>query len=91
MSKLQFIELTTEARFAMQLIERWGMVDAAPDGEDKAGRSKLRLLDPIEVVDRACDTASFAMVAFTARGWLTRRDLTPEEAARAAIKEAGDE
>ena len=59
-----------EAAFAMHLIERWGMIAATPDGEDSAGRAKLRPLSATEVVDRACDVSSTAFMAFRLRGWL---------------------
>lgn len=42
-----------EAKLAFALIERWGMVAGLPDGEDSAGRSKLRLSTPDELVERA--------------------------------------
>ena len=49
-----------EAILAMSLIERWGMVAGQPDGEDSAGRSKLRLSTPEELVDRAFIVARMA-------------------------------
>ena len=58
------------ARMAIDLIDKWGMVAATSDGEDSAGRAKLRLLAPDEMVQRACDTAALAMEAFRARGWM---------------------
>jgi hypothetical protein len=59
-----------EARMASLLIDRWGMVVGGTDGEDSAGRSKLRLLSPEEIVERACATAQLAVAAFRARGWV---------------------
>ena len=59
-----------EARFAMACIERWGMVAGEIDGEDSAGRSKLRRLSVEEVVTGACDTAHRAYEEFEKRGWL---------------------
>ena len=58
------------ARMAGALIQRWGMVAAITDGEDSAGRSKLRLMTVPELVARACDTAAAALAAFSERGWL---------------------
>jgi hypothetical protein len=58
------------ARMASALIEKWGMVAAAHDGEDSAGRTRLRLMTPPEVVNRACDTAEYAYAVFEKRGWL---------------------
>ena len=59
-----------EAKFAMALIERWGMVAGIEDGEDSAGRAKIRLISSKEVVERAVDVTSRAMAEFEARGWL---------------------
>lgn len=60
----------TEARMATAFIERWGMVAARPDGEDSAGRQKLSLLTPEELVGRACATAKLACQEFEKRGWM---------------------
>lgn len=59
-----------EARLAMELIARWGLVAAAPDGEDSSGRSKARLQTPEELVTGACETAERAFIAFRTRGWM---------------------
>lgn len=56
--------------FAQQIIERWAMVAGEPDGEDAAGRQKLRMQTPTEIVDRACDIAEKAFTAFEERGWV---------------------
>lgn len=58
------------AQFAMSCIERWGMVAADADGEDSAGRSKLRRLTSEEVVSHACECADKAYAEFRNRGWL---------------------
>ena len=52
--------IEAEARLAFSLLERWGMVAACPDGEDSAGRAKLRLSEPSELVDRAFEVANLA-------------------------------
>ena len=62
--------LQYEARLATALIERWGMVMGAVDGEDSAGRQKLALMSPEDVVARACDSAALAMKEFRNRGWI---------------------
>lgn len=49
------IALRTRLVFAM--VDRWGMVAGILDGEDSAGRSRLRLATPSELVDRAYDIA----------------------------------
>lgn len=59
-----------EAAFAMHCIERWAMVAAEQDGEDSAGRTRLRRMTPDEIVSHACDCADKAFAAFQERGWL---------------------
>lgn len=61
-----------EARLAATLIEKWGLVAAAPDGESSDGRQKLRDLSPSEIVDKACNTASLAVAEFRKRGWIIK-------------------
>jgi len=59
------------ATFAMSLIEKWGMVAAATNnGEDSAGRQKLELQEPDELVERAMSITSLAFDAFKSHGWL---------------------
>ena len=58
------------AELATILVEKWGMVAAIPDGEDSAGRSKLRLLTPEKVVNRATETADLLWSALEDKGWL---------------------
>ena len=50
-----------EAKLALLFLERWGMVMGEPDGEDSAGRSRVRLATPDELVDRAFAIAHLAM------------------------------
>lgn len=59
------------AAFAMVCIEKWGMVAAACDGEDSAGRAKLRAMTAQEVVQKACSVADEAFTQFKSRGWFT--------------------
>jgi hypothetical protein len=58
------------ARFTMLLIEKWGMVLARPDGDDSAGRAKIRPADPDEVVKHAVNVSAATFAAFKDRGWL---------------------
>lgn len=60
-----------EAKIATVFIEKWGMVTGIGDGEDSAGRHKVRLATPDEVVDRACEMAELACKAFEKRDWFT--------------------
>lgn len=62
---------TFEGRLAIVLVEKWGMVAGVDDGEDKAGRSKLRLMAPDEVVKRACTTSALLAAALREKGWMT--------------------
>lgn len=62
--------LCSKADLAVRMIERWGVVVAEPDGEDSAGRQKLRMLSEIEVVQRACNMADLAIIEFESRGWV---------------------
>lgn len=59
-----------EARLACSMIERWGMAAAVEDGEDAAGRAKLRIMTPQELVERACEVAALSIEQFRARGWV---------------------
>lgn len=76
-----------EARLASEMIIRWGMVAAAPDGEDSAGRAKLRLLTPAELVERACESATLLIMECRARDWV---HITPSINA-SGDKEKNDE
>ena len=59
-----------EATAVLNFIEKWGMVAAAPDGEDSAGRQKLRLATPEEMVARAMQTTEAAFRTLRAHGWI---------------------
>lgn len=56
------------ARLAFALIERWGAVAAESDGEDSAGRAKLKLQAPDDLVRRAFDIAQSAVAEAKKRG-----------------------
>ena len=62
--------MNTRAQLATVLLEKWALVAGIPDGEDSAGRQKMRLPTPEELVDRACVIADEAVSAFERRGWL---------------------
>ena len=57
-----------EAKLAFTFIERWGMVAGEVDGEDSAGRQKLRLSTPDGLVERAFTIAHIAMDRARATG-----------------------
>jgi hypothetical protein len=58
------------AALATQMAERWGLVAGEADGEDSAGRQKLRLLTPAELAKRSCEAAEALYKEFEARNWL---------------------
>ena len=62
--------LTTKGDMAWELMNRFGTIAAKPDGEDSTGRSRLGLLSPSEVAERACDIAEIAWNEFVSRGWM---------------------
>jgi hypothetical protein len=62
--------LCSEAELAARMIERWGCVAGEMDGEDSAGRQKIRLATADELVGRACDVAAKMFEEFTKRGWV---------------------
>lgn len=43
---------------------------ATPDGEDTAGRARLRKTTPEELVSEAVTTADLAVEEFRRRGWM---------------------
>lgn len=68
-----------EAVIAGQMLERWGMVSAIEDGEDSAGRQKLRLATPDELVARAFACAKLFMQKARDGGLLHNAGEIPPE------------
>ena len=69
--KLQFHDnefLEQEAVLAGELVRHWGMVAGINDGEDTAGRTRIRLQTPTELVGRAFDTAKLFFETARAKG-----------------------
>lgn len=60
--------LEQEAKLAFAMIEKWGMVAGVENGEDTAGRQKLRLSTPKELVERAFECAKLGMDTARNRG-----------------------
>lgn len=56
-----------QARLALALMERWGVVAGEPDGEDSAGVA--------DIVARACEAAEQLYAEFEKREWLLTRPL----------------
>lgn len=63
------------AKLAMQLAGNLSIILAAPDGEDSAGRQKLKLMEPQAVASHACAIAEEMTKLFDARGWFTECPL----------------
>lgn len=61
-----------EAKIALDIIVRWGMIAAEPDGEDSAGRQKARIFTPAELTRRAFETARLFMEGARLRGFIHR-------------------
>lgn len=64
------------AIMAASFAERWGMVAGEPDGEDSAGRAKLKLSTPEQVVERACEMAELLYQEFHERDWMVKIPLS---------------
>lgn len=71
------INIDLVAHTALCLLERWALATAAVDGEDSAGRQKLRAETPEETVDRAFAIAEAWVKRAVGGGHL--KDLGPLE------------
>lgn len=68
---LHFLEMPNqEANFALQLLERFGLIAGRDDGEDSTGRAKLQLLPVAETVARAFDLSAEAFRVMRERSML---------------------
>lgn len=81
------VEIATPAKMALDIACRWGIAAADADGEDTAGRQKLRSLTPDEIADKACRTAQALWSRFERLGWLVS---IPEPFLRVTEKESQD-
>lgn len=71
---------TLVATMAFDMVLKWGMVAGMPDGEDSSGRSKVRLAEPAELVDRAFLCAEAAVEMAKDRGhMLALPSLLPDD------------
>lgn len=64
------VAFTLVAQMAVDMVTRWGLVAALPEGEDSAGRQKIRSQEPTELAKAACDTAAALWKEFESRDWL---------------------
>lgn len=85
-----------EGSLAVELVARWGTVAAIPDGEDSAGRAKLRLQTPDELAERAVATSVALFRRLREAGLLvdcprvpTRAEAKAAEAAELEAERAG--
>jgi hypothetical protein len=76
------------ARIATDIAARFALIAAIPDGEDSAGRQKLRLPTAEELASRSASIAEALWNEFQQRGWLAElpvprlgRDEVPEPSA----------
>ena len=55
---------------ASEIASKFGLIAGIPDGYDKAGRQKLRMLTPKEIAERSCEIAAYMLSEFDKHGWL---------------------
>ena len=76
----------TRGELAMKILDHFALISAQEDGEDQAGRQKLKLLSPVEVATRACDLAEAFFSEIERRGWLLK--LPSYEEVQSTAREA---
>lgn len=64
------VALHPQARLAADLMRHLSIAAGQEDGEDSAGRQKIRLMPPGDVAKRAVEIAAAAYAEFDDRGWL---------------------
>ena len=64
------VALNLEADLAFHLMKQLSIIAAKEDGEDSAGRQRIRLLSPEEVAERSCAIAAAAVRKFEENGWM---------------------
>lgn len=67
---IEMVITTREAQAVLVFLERWGMVQGMDGGEDSAGRQRMKLMPPEEVVDRAVAVAELAFARLREKGWI---------------------
>lgn len=69
---------TLEGEFMLQLIEKHALITAEDNGEDSAGRQKMRKQTALEIVSAAAEITEEAFGEMRARNWTVRSpDLEP--------------
>lgn len=66
---------------ALDIVKHCALVVGQEDGEDTAGRAKMRLLPAKETATRALDIADALVNGGLERGWIFDRTVSDEEAA----------
>lgn len=61
--------LDARATAVLEMITKWGTIAGEPDGEDSAGRQKLKSVDEFSTVERACTLVEEAFSQFEKRNW----------------------
>lgn len=61
--------LDQRAVLAANFAEKWALVAGEADGEDSAGRQKIRRLTPVELAAHACEAVDALYAEFAKRGW----------------------
>ena len=72
------ISLDNRGKAVAEFISRWGMIAGVPDGEDSAGRAKIRLATTEELVKRAFDVVELMFNEAKVRGMtleITQEDI----------------
>lgn len=79
---------SSEAVMMAALMERWALVAAVPDGEDGAGRQKMRMPTAAELAERCADIVAAFRAEVERRGWIVDVPTAAEaEVEIAKIKE----
>lgn len=74
-----------EGQFFLKCIERWALVAAEVDGEDTAGRQRLRRMTPSELIFHAHRCTELAFEQMDRCGWLC--PMPDHETIQAAVEE----
>lgn len=69
---------TFEGRLALRLVEHFGIVSCTDAGEDSTGRHQLRLMEPQDLVTRACEIAELMTRALRVREWIIEAPAVDE-------------
>ena len=62
--------LGMEAKIAVEMVQKWGVVAAVENGEDSTGRARVKLMSTKELINRACEAAELLIEEFEKREWL---------------------